>query len=165
MADLVQVRNPKSGQYILIDKTKGEILTRSDIPFRDVPLREKPTSVRTQTDLFSETHIHIPDNQILENAANRLLSMYQENPAIFDGDSKGEIDRQVFGEILWRDGLQRLIPSDKKAEYLKIFNAAPEAEVVTRAFRYLVQKDYIRLKASVVQSAERFRARIAGAMR
>lgn len=165
MADLVQVQNPVTKKYTLIDRTTGCILIRGDVPFLNIPFRDEPKLPKTQTDLFQEPHIRIPDNPILERAANRLLTMYQENPNIFEGDSKGEIDRQVFAEILWRDGLQRLIPADKKAEYLKIFNNAPEAEVVSRALRYLVQQDLIRLKASVIQSAERFRARIAGAMR
>jgi hypothetical protein len=163
--NLVQTQNPKSLEYILIDRTKGEIIARNGNPFKDIPFAQKHTAPPTQTDLFNESHIRIPDNPILEKAANRLLAMYQENPNIFEGDSKGEIDRQVFAEVLWRDGLQRLIPADKKAEYLKVFNAAPEAEVISRALRYLVQQDYIRLKADVIRKAEGFRNRIAGAMK
>lgn len=118
-----------------------------------------------QRDLMGEIHISIPDNKVLENAANRLLAMYQENPNLFDGFSKGEIDRKIFAEILWQDGLQLLIPTDKKGEYVKTMLAAPEGEVVTRAFRWLVQNDHIRLSAKVIKSAEQMRARIAQSMK
>lgn len=121
-------------------------------------------TMKPQTDFFGEVHISIPDNKVLENAANRLLTMYQANPNLFDGDSKGEIDRQIFAEVLWEDGLQRLISADKKAEYLKVFNAAPEAEVISRALRWLVSADYVRLSAKVLRSAEQMRQRIAGAL-
>ena len=38
--DLVQVRNPKTGKYILIDRAKGVILEHKETkgPYKDVPI-------------------------------------------------------------------------------------------------------------------------------
>ena len=39
-ADLVQLRNPRSGKYVLIDRAEGSILShkKSDGPYRFVPI-------------------------------------------------------------------------------------------------------------------------------
>lgn len=116
-------------------------------------------------DLFDEPHIQIKDNAVLEKAANRLLLMIQRNPELLDGDSMGEIDRRLYAEILWEDGIQHLIPSDKKADFIKVVTKTQESDVYTRARRFLAEKDLIRLPSKVIQSAERFRARISSAMR
>jgi hypothetical protein len=38
--DVVQVRNPKSGHYVKIDRTAGKILAhkKSEGPYKDVPI-------------------------------------------------------------------------------------------------------------------------------
>ncbi len=119
----------------------------------------------TQKDLFNEPHITIKDNQVLENAANRLLLMIQRNPELLNGDTIGEIDRKIYAEILWEDGVQNILPSDKKEEFVKVVSKAPESDVLTRARRYLAEADLIRLPSKAIQSAERFRSRIAGSLR
>ncbi len=43
--DVVQVRNPKSGRYVKIDRSKGKILShkKSKGPYKDIPVaRKKP---------------------------------------------------------------------------------------------------------------------------
>jgi hypothetical protein len=162
MNQRIQSQNPLTGEYILIDN--GKVIAHNCVPFKDVPFHEKPTPVKTQTDLFSETHIQVPNNIVLENACNRLLALYQERPDLFDGETRGEVDRKVFAEILWRDGLQRIIPSDKKEEYFKIFMKAPEGEVITRAIRHLFSEGLIPISRKLILAGERMRARIAGAM-
>ena len=112
-------------------------------------------------DLFGEQRIQIRDNSVLEKACNRLLLMNQQDPNLFRGDSMGEIDRKIFAEILWEDGVQKLIPSDKKAEFIEVVKKCPESDVLTRARRYLQEKDLVLVSSKAVQSAERFRARIA----
>ena len=119
----------------------------------------------TQTDLFDEPHIQIPGNEVLAKACNRLLLMYQQNQNLFDGDTMGEIDRKIFAEILWEDGVQTLVPADKKPEFIKIVGKCPEADVLTRARRFLQEKDMIRLSLKAVKSAEQFRSRIAGSVK
>jgi hypothetical protein len=40
MKDLVQVRNPKTNRYILIDRDKGQIIGRKDEggPYKGIPI-------------------------------------------------------------------------------------------------------------------------------
>lgn len=122
--------------------------------------------MQEQKDLFNEPHITIKDNVVLEKACNRLLLMYQRDASLFDGDSMGQITRRLYAEILWEDGLQKLIPNDKKGEYVTAMLKMPESDVITRALRYCTNTiDAIRLPARAIQEAERMRARIAGSMR
>ena len=41
--DVVQVKNPKSGHYVKIDRTEGKIIShkKSDGPYKDVPFARK----------------------------------------------------------------------------------------------------------------------------
>ncbi len=118
-----------------------------------------------QTDLLGEPHIQIKDNIVLEKACNRLLLLCQRNPQLLDGHSMGEIDRRLYAEILWEDGIQHLVPSDKKQEFVSVVIKTQESDVFTRARRYLLEKTLITLPAKIIVEAERTRARIAGAMR
>ena len=117
-----------------------------------------------QTDLFGEQRIHIEGNPKLEGIANHILALYQRNNHILDGESIGEINRQVHLEVMMDNGLIPVLQSgdtDKfKAWYLdKKCNPDTEEEVA-RALRYLVSADFIRLKSSVIQKAEQHRQRI-----
>lgn len=110
--------------------------------------------------------IQIKGNPVLEKMANRLLEMYERNPDIFKGVNMGEITRQLYAEILWEDGLQHIIPSDKKSEFVNTIIKAPESEVINRALRHCVYtEDLIKLSASVIRSAEQYRSRISRSMR
>ena len=122
--------------------------------------------MKTQEDLFGEPNITIPNNEVLSKACNRLLLMGKNNPNITDGESVGEIDRKIFAEVLWEDGLQNLIPSEKKSDFIKIMLKAPESEVITRARRYLTEHDYpnYRLSAKVIRKSEQMRNKIAGSL-
>jgi len=42
--DVVQVKNPKSGHYVKIDRAAGKIIAhkKSDGPYKDVPIARKP---------------------------------------------------------------------------------------------------------------------------
>ncbi len=121
--------------------------------------------MNTQTDLFSEPHIQIKDNQVLERACNRLLLMCQQHPELLNGNSVGEIDRRIYAEILWEDGIHHLIPSDKKTEFINVVQRTQESDVYSRGRRWLAEKDLIRLPAKAVQDAERMRSRISGALK
>jgi hypothetical protein len=41
--DIVQVKNPKSGRYVKIDRTDGKIIShkKSEGPYKDVPIAWK----------------------------------------------------------------------------------------------------------------------------
>ena len=43
---IVQVRQPKTGQYLKVDRAHGLILDRSDEPYLDIPLLELPQKRR-----------------------------------------------------------------------------------------------------------------------
>ena len=109
--------------------------------------------------------IIIKDNPVLEKMANRLLEMVERDPTLLNGISMAEVDRKIYANILWEDGLQGIIPADKKQEFMSIVIKTQDSEVVSRARRELLSRDLIRLSASVIKDAERYRARISGAMR
>ena len=118
-----------------------------------------------QNDLFGEPRVTIKDNTVLENACNRLLRMVQRDPTLLDGSSMAEIDRRIYGECLWEDGVCNLLSSDKKAEFLKIVSKTQDSEVLSRARRHLLSEDLIRVSSAAIKSGEQFRARISGAMK
>ena len=41
--DVVQIKNPKSGHYVKIDRSQGKILAhkKSDGPYKDIPIARK----------------------------------------------------------------------------------------------------------------------------
>lgn len=118
-----------------------------------------------QRTMFDEPHVTISDNPVLEHAANRLLLMVERDRELLTGDSVGIIDRRLYAEILWEDGVQAILPASSKETFIKTVVAAQESDVYSRARRWLVEHDYIRLPAKAIQQAERTRHRIAGAMR
>lgn len=109
--------------------------------------------------------IQIKDNPVLEKMANRLLEMIERDPSLLNGISMAEVDRKIYAGILWEDGLQKIIPSDKKTEFMNIVIKTQDSEVVSRARRELLNRDLIRLSASVIKSAEQYRSRISRSMR
>jgi hypothetical protein len=114
-----------------------------------------------QKDFFGEPHIEIDKNKILANACNRLLLMYERNKSLFAGGEVGKINRRLYGEILWEDGLQHLIPPDKKEEFINIVIRTQESDVYSRALRTLVYDlKLIPLDPDAIRNAERMRARL-----
>ena len=113
------------------------------------------------TDLFGEQRISIRGNNVLSEACNRLLAMYQRSPELFEGNEVGEINRRLYGEILWEDGAQNLIPADKKQEFIELVIKTQEADVFSRALRSLVYDlNLIKLSAEAVRRAEQMRNRL-----
>lgn len=120
----------------------------------------------TQNDLFGEPRIQVKGNPVLEKAANHLLLLLQNREReLLNGETVGEIDRRLCAEYWLDEGLRNIIPEDKRQAFVDFMLKATEADVITRARRYLTEQDVIRLPAVAVQNAERHRARIASAMR
>ena len=44
--DIVQIRNPKSGHYVKIDRAQGRIIShkKSEGPYKDVPIARKKSA-------------------------------------------------------------------------------------------------------------------------
>jgi len=118
-----------------------------------------------QSDLFGNVRlVDLNDNPVLQRMAERLLDMCQRDPSLLSGDSVGEIDRKISASVWLDDGLSNLIPSDQRQRYFDIMAKATEGEVITRARRWLTEKDLIRLPASVIRKSEQSRSRISQAM-
>ena len=109
--------------------------------------------------------VRIMGNAVLERACNRLLGMIERNPLLLNGQSMADIDRRLYAECLWEDGMHRIIPSDKKEDFVNIVVKTQDSEVFSRARRYLLEHDLARVSAAAVKSGEQFRARISGAMK
>ncbi len=123
-----------------------------------------------QRNLFNEAEpeemVQISGDDVLAKVCNHLLSLLRgREKELLSGKTIGEIDRRICAEVWLDEGLNNIIPADKRAEFLQFMQKSTEAEVITRARRYLVEKDRIRLPQSAIVSGERFRARIAGSMR
>ena len=119
-----------------------------------------------QQDLFgAKRFVELHDNPTLQKMAERVYAMYEADKTISNGDSVGQIDRKICALVWLDDGLNNLIHSDQKEEFLKIMAKASEAEVITRARRWLTEKNYLPLPAPVIRKSEQQRMRISGAMR
>ncbi len=123
--------------------------------------------MENQTDLFGEEReqVKIKDNAVLERACNRVLGMVKQNPHLLDGDSMKEVDNRIYAEVLFETCFKDLIKPEKRQIFIDAMLKAPDAEVYSRARRELLTRDLIRVSSKAVQSGERFRAKIAGAMR
>ena len=112
-----------------------------------------------------EEQISIKGNETLAKACNRILLMIEHDENITKGDTFGIIDRRIFAEALWEDGLHRLISSDKKQEFLSIIAKCTEPEVLSRARRELVSRNLITVSSQAIVNGERMRSKIAQAQR
>ena len=116
------------------------------------------------TNLFGEQRIRIEGNPLLQDLCNHILDLVKRQPNLLDGNKVGDIDRKLTLAIWMEEGLWQFIPEDKRAVFeLWFMNAkhCPDDESISRARRYLAEKDYIRLPQQAVQDAERHRQRIA----
>ena len=117
----------------------------------------------TMTNLFNEQVIKIPGNPLLEGIANHILELVKENTTLLDGDSVGEIDRKLTLAIWFSEGLGQFIPEDRREAFTNWFinpKNCPDDGAISRARRYLVERDLIRLPQKAIQNAERHRQRI-----
>ena len=113
------------------------------------------------TNLFGEQQVQIKGNSVLSQACNRLLAMHAQQPQLFDGDEVGKINRRLYAEILWEDGIQKLIPSNNKESFLKVITQTQEADVFSRALRSMVYDlGLIKLSATAIRNAEQMRNRL-----
>ncbi len=118
-----------------------------------------------QVDLFGEPQrIHIEGNPLLEGLANHILALKERDETLLDGDSVGAIDRKLTLAIWVDEGLNQFIPEDKREAFAKWFSEpkhCPDEEAISRARRYLQERDQIRLPAKAIVAAEQHRQRIA----
>jgi len=110
--------------------------------------------------LFGEQHIKIEGNPKLEGIANNILDMVQHNPELLKGDTVGDIDKKLTLAIWWSEGLHQFVSEDNQQLFTRWFLKAIDEEAVSRARRFLAERDFIRLPQSAIQTAERHRQRI-----
>lgn len=116
------------------------------------------------TDLFGETRITIKENPLLEGLANHILALVKARPELLDGHKVGEIDRKLMLAIWFDEGLNQILTPQLKdafTEWALNEKSCPNPEAISRARRYLVERDYIRLPKQAIEDAERHRQRIA----
>ena len=122
-----------------------------------------PKQPAKQSDLFGETRIHIEGNPLLESVANHILDLVKRDPALLDGDTVGRVDRQIMCALWADDGIREFIPADKW-EAFKAWATNPkrmiDPEAISRARRYLLEKDFIRVSSAAIKDAEFQRQRI-----
>ena len=120
-----------------------------------------------QKNLFGEDALMIQDNPTLQRVAMRILELSKHYPEMFDGQTIGEVDRNIR-QIVWLEsGLYSVLTLDSFNDRLKAFEKwhadntqCVDTELLSRARRYLVEHDYIRLSASAIRSGERHKQRL-----
>lgn len=120
-----------------------------------------------QKDLFGEQvySIQIEGNPLLAGVCRHILDLVSRKPELLDGETVGEIERKLFISIWLDNGLRDLIPNTDQrlavTKWMQDPRKCIDPDVVSRARRYLVERDKIRLPAKAIQSAEQHRQRIA----
>jgi len=112
----------------------------------------------SQTDIFNETVITIPDNTTLARVATHLLHLIERDKTLIAGDDRGMIDKKCVLAYWISDGLT--------GENFKEFFLSKKhdaGDTVTRALRFLVEKDYVRLSAAAVKDGVNQASRLAKA--
>ena len=117
------------------------------------------------TDLFSQPHIIISGNPLLQNLSNHILELIQYNSDLLKGDKVGEINRKVTLAIYLDSGLRQAIGSLESFSDWFLNSKLPTEEEIARALRYLVQHDFVRLSSKAIQNAELYRQRITRSMK
>jgi len=116
-------------------------------------------------DMFGdEKRITISENPLLAGIANHILQLVKESPELTDGASVGEIDRKLTLAIWFSEGLNRILTNEQREDFTTWAmnpKTCPDPGAVSRARRYLVEHDYIRLPKQAIEAAERHRQRIA----
>ena len=118
----------------------------------------------TQTNLFGEQRVRIEGNPKLEGIANRILELVTRDPSLLEGDKVGEIDRKITLALWYEEGLGRFIPEDRREAFAGWFGDlrnCPDEEAISRARRYLAERDLIRLPQKAILNAETQRRNIA----
>ena len=116
------------------------------------------------TDLFGEKRVSIGGNTPLERIANQILELVGRNPDLLNGDKVGEIDSKLTLAIWYDSGLGQFIPEDRREAFAQWFSNPKQCadyELISRARRWLLEHDHIRISATAIQDAERHRVRIA----
>src|SRR3972149_4051637 len=99
-----------------------------------------------QTDLFQETIITIPDNPTLARVATHLLHLIEKDKSLIAGDDRGMIDKKCVLAFWESDGLN----GENYREFF-LSKKHDAADTITRAMRFLVEKDYIRLSSKAIK--------------
>ena len=114
-------------------------------------------------DLFGEKRVSIGGNTPLEQMANQILELVDRIPDLLNGDKVGEIDSKLTLAIWYDSGLGKFIPEDRREAFAEWFSNPKNCanyELISRARRWLLEHDHIRISALAIQDAERHRVRI-----
>jgi len=124
----------------------------------------------TQTDLFGKKRISIPDNPTLEKVAEMILNLSEQYPEMLDGNKISEIDRNIQYVVWMENGLRAILqsdwattPQDRINEFEKWHKDSAKcinSDLLTRARRYLLEHDLIRVSSEAIRSGERERNRL-----
>jgi hypothetical protein len=109
-------------------------------------------------DLFNEKRIIIPDNPTLARVATHVISLVERDKTLIDGNDRGLIDKKIVLAVWESDGLN----GTNYREFL-LSDKMTSADTITRAVRYLVSEDYLRLSAGAVRDGNNQAARLAKA--
>jgi hypothetical protein len=117
-----------------------------------------------QGNFFGDRRVEIEGNPTLESAANVILRVVDQDPALLEGDKVGIIDRNIRLAVWFEQGLSEILTSlEQKREFIEWANnpkRCVDSELLRRARQHLVKEDKIRLSAAAIKQAERENQRL-----
>ena len=119
-------------------------------------------------DLFGENRVSIPGNKPLEEAANLIMYLVENDISILDGKTMGQIDRQIMASAWWDAGLRKIAREMDLPRFTEWANSLPscyDTDVLRRARRWLLEHDTIRVSKDAILNADRQKAKIASSFR
>ncbi len=91
-----------------------------------------------------------------QRIANEILDLVDANKSLTDGNDLGVMDRKIWVSLCLPE-LRRIVPDidmrGNLTEFLCDPKRCPSPEIVSRARRYLVQHDHIRLSKSAIENS------------
>lgn len=116
-----------------------------------------------QSDMFGEPRIQIPGNPLLEGLCNHLLRLIERDPELLTGDKVGIIDRKLVLAVWMEEGLNQILTGEQMEAFMEWAmdpKKCPDPEAISRARRYIVERDIVRLPKKAIENAEMHRQRI-----
>jgi hypothetical protein len=117
--------------------------------------------------LFGERTVSIPDNPTLAVQCNHLLRLTDKDKSLLDGESMGMIDRKLMVAVYEDNGLKAAASLGYEAleEFLMDSKRAPSPDTISRARRWLLEHDYLRVSQKALKDAFNQEKRLAVAFK
>lgn len=121
----------------------------------------------TNNTLFGERTVSIPDNPTLATQCNHILRLVDADKSLLDGVKMGAIYRKIVWAVWMDNGLKGAFQEgfESLQDFLFDTKKAASYDTVTRAIRWLIEKDYIRVSSAAMKESFNQEKRLAVAFK